>query len=478
MVADLRGLSSSEDAHCSGSCNAPIISAMEKPHLLVADDKPDILSALRLLLKRDYRLTTLGRPVEVTEALKAEQFDLALLDMNFTRDTTSGAEGLALLDQVRETAPDLPVIVMTAYANVALAVEALRRGARDFIEKPWQNQRLLQVLSNQLEMGRLRRENQALRAAERSRFVAKSAVMQPIIAMIEKVAPTDVAVLITGEHGTGKGEVARLIHDLSPRAGKPLVNVNTGAVTDSLFESELFGHVKGAFTDASRDREGRFQAAHGGTLFLDEIGNISAAVQAKLLRVIESGEFEAVGSSRTKKADVRLISATNADLRHMVREGRFREDLLFRLNTFHIHLPPLRERREDLLPLVHHFLEKHGQRLNRRNMKLGEKAIEAIQQAGWQGNVRQLDHAVQRALIMNETGTITAADLGLQPGTHGKTSPLDNLTLEQAEIYLIRRALERSGANMTEAARILGIGRSSLYRRLEKFGIDIETGAP
>jgi len=302
-------------------------------------------------------------------------------------------------------------------------------------------------------------------------MIARSKAMRPVMEMIERIGPADADVLITGEHGTGKGVVARMLHRHSRRAGQPMITVNIGAIADNLFESELFGHVKGAFTDARNAREGRFQLAHQGTLFLDEIGNLSPPLQAKMLRVIESGEFEAVGSSRTERVDVRLLSATNADLAAMVRRGAFREDLLFRLNTIEIALPPLRERDEDIQPLAEHFLKVHGQRYRREGLRLSEVAGKALLAHTWPGNVRELDHAMQRGVLMAREDRIQPSDLGLVNAPVRAVPALEEMSLEAMERYLIGQALERSGGNMKQAAAQLGLGRSSLYRRMETYGM-------
>src|SRR3954465_1981185 len=376
--------------------------------ILVADDQAAIREALRLLIKAEkMQGEIVSSPAAAIEAMQTSDFDAALIDLNYTRDTTSGHEGLDLLSSIRTIDSDLPVMVMTAWANVDLAVQAMLRGARDFIQKPWENQRLLAVLRTQIELSRsLRRarrleaENRLLRAQGLPTFIAESRAMRPLLELISRVGPSDANILITGEHGTGKEVVAKTLHALSARASKPLVTVNTGALSEGTFESEVFGHVKGAFTDARTDRIGRFELADGGTLFLDEIANVPIKQQAKLLRVLETGEMERVGSSKTKKVDVRMLSATNADLRAECAAGRFREDLLFRLNTVEIHLPPLRERREDIPALAGHFLARYAARYRRQIQGLEPAALQAMLQYGWPGNVRELDHTIERAVLM------------------------------------------------------------------------------
>src|SRR6266567_3889365 len=343
------------------------------PRILLADDQADVREALRLLIKGEgYQCHIVSSPQAVLQALAEHDFDLALIDLNYARDTTSGQEGLDLLARIQALDSTLPVVVMTTWSSVKVAVEAMRRGARDFIQKPWENERLLSILRTQVELHRalqeaerLAAENRLLHAQDRPEFIATAPSMTPILETMARIAPSDANVLITGEHGTGKEVVARTIHALSLRAARPLVAVNTGGLAEGVFESELFGHVKGAFTDARTDRIGRFELAEGGSIFLDEIGNVPLRQQAKLLRVIESGELERVGSSRSKKVDVRLISATNADLQAACDAGQFREDLLFRLNTVEIHLPALRERREDIPALALHFLSHFASRYRR-----------------------------------------------------------------------------------------------------------------
>src|SRR6185295_3671097 len=331
-----------------------------QPRILVADDQADILSALKLLLKREgFEVATASSPAGVLDITAREHIDVALVDLNYSRDTTSGEEGVALVEQLHRLHPELPVIVMTAWASVEVAVKAMRNGANDFLEKPWNNQRLLSVLRNQVQLAearqrgrRLADENALLRASDGTSLVATSRPMQEVVRLARQVARSDASVLITGEPGTGKSLLAKLMHDWSDRAEKSFIAVNAGGLPETVFESEMFGHVKGAFTDAKADRAGRFELADGGTLFLDEIGNVPPAQQSRLLRALETGEFERVGSSRTERANVRVLSATNADLAQMIADTRFREDLYFRINTVEIHLPPLRERREEILELA------------------------------------------------------------------------------------------------------------------------------
>jgi len=399
------------------------------------------------------------------------------MDLNYTRDTTSGQEGLELLERILALDAALPVIVMTAWGSVELAVEAMRRGARDFIQKPWDNARLSAILKTQIELGRalrkgqrLEEENRALRAERFPQLIAQSAAMRPVLDVISRVGPSDANVLITGENGTGKGLVAQTLHSASLRSTHPLLTVNTGGLAEGIFESELFGHVKGAFTDAKTDRVGRFEMADGGTLFLDEIANISQALQGKLLRTLETGEFERVGSSKSRRVDVRVFSATNADLHAAVEEGRFRQDLLFRLNTIEIRLPPLRDRREDIPILAAHFLRQHTGHYRKAINLFDEGAMKALLAHTWPGNVRELDHAVERAVLMAEGETIRAADLGLR-GSRDTSLRLEEMSLEDVEALLIKKALARFNGNVSHAANALGLSRSALYRRLQRYGL-------
>jgi DNA-binding NtrC family response regulator len=448
------------------------------PRVLIADDQADVREALRLLLKGEgFRTETVHAPAGVLAALEQGAFDAVLIDLNYARDTTSGQEGLDLLGRIAALDGTLPVVVMTAWANVDLAVEAMRRGARDFVQKPWDNARLLATLRTQVELSRaLRRgrrleaENEILREAKGPTLIAESPAMRPVLDIIQRIGPSDANVLITGENGTGKGVVARAIHAKSPRAGKPLVVVNMGGLSEGVFESEMFGHVKGAFTDAKTDRVGRFELADGGALFLDEIANIPLSQQAKLLRVLETGEFERVGSSRTHRADVRLISATNANLAEELASGRFRRDLLFRLNTVEIHLPPLRERREDIPALAGHFLSQHAQRYRKPLADFEPAALTLLVEHPWPGNVRELDHAVERAALMAQGHLVQPADLSLRPASEATLRPED-MSLEEVERFLIRKALARHEGNAMKAAEALGLSRSAFYRRLEKYGL-------
>src|ERR1700722_11965929 len=445
--------------------------------VLAADDQEHILEALELLLRpQGYKMDKVRSPALVREALASNSYDAVLIDLNYTRDTTSGQEGLDLLSQIVSLDATIPVIVMTAWANVELAVEAMRRGARDFVQKPWENERLLSILRTQVELhralqraARLEAENRLLRAEGLPDFIATAPAMQPVLETIARVGPSDANVLITGEHGTGKEIVAQTLHALSARSPRPLVAVNTGAIPDGVFESELFGNVKGAFTDARTDRIGRFELADGGTIFLDEIGNVPLRQQAKLLRVLESGEIERVGSSRARSVNVGGLSATNADLPAACTRGQFREDLLFRLNTVEIHVPALRERREDIPVLAGHFLARYASRYRRQVQTFDASAMQAMKQYAWPGNVRELEHTIERAVLMCRGEEIQAADLSLSARVQSQN--LEDLSLEAVEAVLVRKALQRFQGNVSQAAEALGLSRGALYRRMEKYGV-------
>ncbi len=451
------------------------------PRILVADDQADVLEALRILLKAEgFEAATATSPGAVIEMVEHEDFDLVLIDLNYTRDTTSGREGLDLLSRLRDLDPTVPVVVMTAWGSVEGAVEAMRRGARDYVEKPWDNERLLATIRTHVELGRaLRRsqllegENVRLKGEGVPELIATSKAMRPVLEIIDRVGPSDANVLIVGEHGTGKEVVARWLHAVSHRAKKPLVAVNAGGFSEGVFESELFGHVRGAFTDAKGDRVGCFELADGGTLFLDEIANVRPQQQAKLLRVLETGEIQRVGSSKIRKVDVRVLSATNANLAEAVARGEFREDLLYRLNTVEIRLPPLRDRREDILPLARHFLAKQAARYGRSIEDFTQSARDALMAHTWPGNVRELQHSVERSVLMARGSRIEASDLGLRQREDG-SAPMDELTLDEAERLLIEKALERHQGNVSRAAEALGLSRSAMYRRLQRH--DIEAG--
>jgi DNA-binding NtrC family response regulator len=449
--------------------------------ILIADDQADILNALKLLLSDEgYEVAEARSPAEALERLEATDFDLAILDLNYTRDTTSGQEGLDLLERIRALDPTLPAVVITAWSSVAGAVEAMRRGARDYVEKPWDDDRLLTTVRTQVDLRRALRRSQRLQEANTRlqrgatpAFIGASPDIVEIRRTIERVAPSDASVLITGEHGTGKEVVAAWLHALSERKNKPLVTMNAGGLAEGIAESELFGHVKGAFTDARFDRIGCFELADEGTLFLDEIANMAVRLQAKLLRVLQTGEVQRVGSSRLRYVNVRMLAATNADLSSEIEGGRFREDLLYRLNTVVIDLPPLRERPQDIEPLALHFLARHATRYRKPLTSFDAAARAAMASHRWPGNVRELGHAVERSVLMADPNatTVSARHLGLLAQRTGSAGPAEALSLEEAERLFIEKVLARHSGDVRLAAQQLGMSRSALYRRLQQYGV-------
>ncbi len=445
--------------------------------VLIADDQRDVLEALRILLKGEGHQTESVTSVSgIFNALQQRDYALLMMDLNYTRDTTSGQEGLEVIPKIQALDSTLPIVVMTAWATIDLAVEAMKRGARDFVPKPWDNERLLTIVRTQIELASALRKGRKLEAANKllggnvPNMIADAPSMRPVVEMIPRVAPSDANVLITGENGTGKSLIAQALHALSPRASHSMITVNMGGLSETLFESELFGHVKGAFTDAKTDRAGRFELADESSLFMDEIANIPLNQQAKLLRVIEAGEFERVGSSKTLRANVRIISATNANLVDEVAAGRFRQDLLFRLNTIEIALPPLRDRREDIIPLANNFLRMHSQRYRKELVGFDETARDRLLQHSFPGNVRELDHVIERAVLMARGSHLKAADLGLTSGG-GESKTLEDMSLEEVEAFLIKKALARNNGNARKAAETLSLSRSAFYRRLQQYGL-------
>ena len=442
--------------------------------ILIADDQHDVLVALRLLLKgAGYQTDSASSPAEVLSAVEQRDYSLVMMDLNYARDTTSGEEGLNMIPQIQALDPALPIVVMTAWSTVDVAVEAMKRGARDFVPKPWDNDRLLNVVRTQIEFAHALRDSGKLEAkppvaGAPPNLIAESPQMRQVRELISRVAPSDANVLITGENGTGKGIIARAVHALSRRSAKPMVTVNLGGLSKGLFESELFGHVKGAFTDAQSDRVGRFALADESTLFLDEIANVPLDQQATLLRVIESGEFEPLGSSQTVRANVRIISATNANLRDEVAAGRFRQDLLFRLNTIEISLPPLRERRGDIEPLAASFLRQHARRYRKKVTGLDASARDALLRYTFPGNIRELDHIIERAVLMAQEEQVKSTDLGLASGQDDLLR-IEEMRMEEVESFLIKKALTRFDGNARRAAEALGLSRSTFYRRMQQY---------
>ncbi|MEP6685927.1 MAG: sigma-54 dependent transcriptional regulator [Verrucomicrobiota bacterium] len=445
--------------------------------ILIADDQRDVLEALRILLKGEgYQTDAVTSLAGIFTALEKRDYALLMMDLNYTRDTTSGQEGLEVIPRIQALDNTLPIVVMTAWATIDLAVEAMKRGARDFVPKPWDNNRLLAIVRTQIELGGALRKGRRLEAANQllrgnaPNLIAEAPRMRPVLEMISRVAPSDANVLITGENGTGKGLVAQAVHALSPRASHSMITVNMGGLSEGIFESELFGHVKGAFTDAKTDRAGRFELADESTLFMDEIANVPLNLQAKLLRMLETGEFERVGSSKTLRANVRIISATNSNLTDEVAAGRFRQDLLFRLNTIEIPLPPLRERREDIMLLANNFLRQHAKRYRKDLTGFDEAARNLLLQHPFPGNVRELDHVVERAVLMAQGAQVKPNDLGLTTSYDGSPR-LEDMSLEEVEEFLIKKALARFDGSARRAAEALGLSRSAFYRRLQQYGL-------
>lgn len=451
-----------------------------KKAVLVVDDQPDVREAMSLLLAGEgYRVLLAADPDEALRMLRDEPVALVLFDMNYSRDTTSGREGLALLERMLEREPGVPMVAMTAWGSVELAVEAMQKGAVDFLEKPWENNRLLSIIRTQLErLSAIERAERISRAAGLERadraaggIVAEAPAMRRLLEMARHVAASDAAILITGENGAGKGLLAEKIHRWSLVAEQVFVSINMGSIPESLFEAEMFGHSKGAFTDAHEARAGRFELADGGTLFLDEVGNLPPAHQAKLLRVLETGEFERVGETRTRTSHVRLITATNADLPAMVEAGVFRRDLYFRLNTIELRIPPLRERAEDIRPLAERFLSIQNRKYA-RELTFSDQALDALARHGWPGNVRELAHAIERAVLLAEAGEIEPGHLMLSDPSAPTADACDGngavRPLEAIEREAIERALSRFDGDAIRAAEALGLSRSAMYRRLDK----------
>lgn len=448
-----------------------------KATILVADDDEDIRLALELLLMADgYQVIEASNAKDIIIKTTRHQPDLILLDMNFSRDTTSGQEGLDILSQI--TPHNIPVILMTAWGSVELAVSGLKQGASDFIEKPWNKLKLLHSIKQQLKFAQIKVEHkgyrQLLAEEEIKPWVCHSKSMLSIEQLIKQIAPTDANVLILGENGTGKSLLAERIHQLSSRQASPFISVNMAAIPENLFESELFGHQKGAFTDAKQNRVGRFQLADQGSLFFDEIGSLPLSLQPKLLRVLETGQYEVLGSSQTQTANVRLISATNADLSQLVAENQFRQDLLYRLNTLVITIPPLRERLEDIQPLAMNFIAQFSAKYHKAKLTLNQDAIEKLKRHSWPGNIRELSHTIERAVLLAMDDEISAQQLLLEVEDTGSNTMVLQ-PLEQAERQLIEKAMLVTSGQVIEAAKLLDISRNALYRRLEKFGIKYES---
>lgn len=452
--------------------------------VLVVDDDMDILHAAKLLLKRHVeQVDTEPDPTQLPALLKNESYDVILMDMNFSKDTSSGEEGMAWLNRVLEIEPFVSVVMITAFGDVELAVRAIKEGASDFILKPWQNERLLATVMSAMRLRKSQDEANQLRSQQKQLsadmdkrfkdFIGVSPDMQRVFDTIEKVAATDANVLILGENGTGKELVARALHRQSHRADEVFISVDMGAISETLFESELFGYVKGAFTDAKEDRAGRFEVASGGTLFLDEIGNLSLPLQAKLLTVLQNREVVRLGSNKLRPIDVRLICATNMNPRDMVQQNKFRQDLLYRINTVEIQLPPLRDRKEDIPLLVEHFLEQYCKKYQKNIKSVNAAALNKLKKYQFPGNVRELQHAVERAVILSESEVLRPEDFLLTPMEEKPSNgiAIGDYNLDNIEKMVIRKVLKEQAGNVSQAADELGITRSALYRRLEKYGL-------
>lgn len=451
-----------------------------QPLILLIEDNREVRLAARFVLEDlGYTIEELENPAQARDWLQQRSPDLILLDLNFQLDTTSGEEGLRFLRYLQQQDYDIPVVAMTAWSNTTLVVQAMQAGAGDFVEKPWNNQRLQQIVQQQLKLSSLTRQNKALNQQLSSApldLIWQSPQMLTLMQQLQTVAATEANILLTGENGTGKSQLAQWLHQHSGRSEGPLISVNMAAIPEALFESELFGHKKGAFTDAKEARAGRFSLAKGGTLFLDEIASLPLGQQAKLLRVLESGHYEAVGSSQTEQSDLRLIAATNADFAALIQNGEFRQDLYYRLNTLEFRIPSLRERPADIAPLCQFFLHKHGQRYHKADLTLDPNALSRLQRYNWPGNIRELSHLIERAVLLTQNKTISVKELVLpedQQAAAAPTTSLPMMTLEQAELTLIRQALQHCHGNKQKTADTLGITKSSLYRRLEKHGLEL-----
>ena len=452
----------------------------KKGHILIVDDDHDVLFTAKTILKREYeKVTTENSPNRLETLLQREDIDLVILDMNFKAGVTSGNEGLFWLKRIHELDPEIHVILNTAYGDIDLAVESMKQGAVDFLIKPWEKEKLLATIQNVFNLRQSRKKIKKLEGRESaltqdidsaySDLIFGSASMKKIMQIVEKVAVTDASVLIMGENGTGKEVMARTIHRMSPRTKESMIKVDLGALPESLFESELFGHVKGAYTDAKEDRQGRFEIADGGTLFLDEIGNISPSMQVKLLTVLQNKQVSRVGSSKIYPFDVRIVSATNQPLMDMVADGSFRLDLLYRINTVEIELPPLRERIEDIPLLVDHYMGVYAAKYQKPGMRIDQAALKQLSGYPWPGNIRELQHAVERAVIMSNERTLKTEDFLMPKAT--PSTPSHSLKVEDVEKEAIQKAINRYDGNLSKAAQELGIGRTTLYRKMKKYGL-------
>lgn len=456
--------------------------AIRQGKILVIDDNKDILFTLKMLLRPlAESISTCSDPTEINRLASRNRYDVILLDMNFTADAVSGKEGFYWMERIREISPETVIILITAYSDTEKAVRAIKAGATDFIPKPWQNEKMLATVSSALELSfsrttvkELKEQKSALTNINvpRTEIIGESPAIRTILETIDKLKETDANILLSGENGTGKDLVASMLHRKSPRNNEPFITIDLGSIPDELFESELFGYEKGAFTDALKDKPGRFEIASGGTLFLNEIGNLPLLLQAKLLTVIEQQKFCRLGSTKEKRIDVRLVSATNTDLYQAVQAGTFRQDLLYRLNTIEIRIPPLRERGNDLILLSDYFLKLYGKKYQKEISGISREALQLLKQYNWPGNIRELQHAIERAVILSEHSRLQYDDFMLRTteNKQGKAAK-ENYNLEEMEKETIRTVLHRCSGNLTQASELLGITRTSLYRRLEKYGI-------
>ncbi|UII29353.1 sigma-54 dependent transcriptional regulator [Fulvivirga maritima] len=449
--------------------------------ILVIDDDDFILLTVKMFLEQYYsEIKTINSPLHIEDELTDKDYDLALLDMNFQQGETSGKEGLKWLRKIKELSPATQVLLMTAYGEVNLAVEAMKEGATDFIVKPWQNEKLLATVQTAMALAQQQREIEKLESRNKilsstadsafSNMIGKSRAMKSVIYIISKVAHTDADVLILGENGTGKEVAARAIHRASNRAHQAFISVDLGSISESLFESELFGHKKGAFTDAKEDRIGRFEAASGGTIFLDEIGNLTPALQAKLLTVLQSRKVTKLGTNHAVDIDVRIICATNSNLKEMVKQGEFREDLLYRINTVEITIPPLTERLADMPLLIQYFLTLYGNKYHKKDLIISEEVIKKLQKHNWPGNIRELQHAIERAVILCEGHELTTSDFSFL-SQRDVNQVFDDYNLENLEAWAIHNAIKKHQGNISHAAKELGLSRGAMYRRMDKYNI-------
>ena len=454
---------------------------MKKGSIVIVDDNKNVLDTLRILLSNYFAdIYCLSSPNTLLHVMKENNPDIALLDMNYSTGINTGNEGLFWLGELKKVNPDIPVVLFTAYADIELAVKSLKGGANDFIVKPWDNAKLLATLQSAYTLSLSRKEVHKLKEKQGELNLAlnkvdnfcwgKSQAMQNLLSMIEKVAPTDANVLVTGENGTGKEQIAKMIHQLSNRKKETMITVDMGAVTESLFESELFGHVKGSFTDAKTDRLGKFEVADKGTLFLDEIGNLNKTLQSKLLTALQARSIVKVGSNKQTDVDIRLICATNANLEQDVAEDKFREDLLYRINTIELQVPPLRSRKEDIPQLVEYFLHSYRTKYNKANLTITDDALKHLQKYAWPGNVRELQHALEKAVILSDGVALQPGDFYMRT-IEEKEAIMESVTIEEMEMVLIRKALKRHQNNLSNVAQDLGISRPTLYSKIKKYGL-------